>query len=69
MAVAPGAGVKVAVQVMPPSAVARLLNVPLVTRRSLTSKPVTASEKVMVTVARSPAFSAVSLRVIAAVGR
>ena len=54
-------GVKVAVQVMP-SLELTGVNVPLLTVRSLLSKLVTASLKVMVTVAVSPAISAVSER-------
>ncbi|MNI77391.1 hypothetical protein D3C73_1336820 [compost metagenome] len=42
-------GVKVAVQVMPPSALASVLRVPLATVRSAVVKPDTASLKVMVT--------------------
>ncbi|MNN87114.1 hypothetical protein D3C81_2046200 [compost metagenome] len=42
-------GVKVAVQVMPPSALASVLRVPLATVRSAVVKPATASLKVMVT--------------------
>ena len=62
-------GVKVAVQVRPPSAVLTVLRVPLATVRSLLLKPVTASLKVMVTVEVSPAISALSDRVMVAVGR
>ena len=42
-------GVKVAVQVMPPSLLLTALSVPLATVRSALVKPVTASLKVMVT--------------------
>ena len=62
-------GVKVAVQVMPPSAVLTVLRAPLATVRSLLLKPVTASLKVMVTVEVSPAISALSDRLMLAVGR
>ncbi|MOA11097.1 hypothetical protein D3C78_1310180 [compost metagenome] len=47
-------GVKVAVQVMPPSLEVTLLRVPLLTLKSLLSKPLTASEKVIVTRLVSP---------------
>ncbi|MNY61503.1 hypothetical protein D3C86_1981900 [compost metagenome] len=49
-------GVKVAVQVLPPSAVVRLLTVPPTTSRSLRSNPVTCSLKVKVTSLVSPAM-------------
>ncbi|MNV39333.1 hypothetical protein D3C71_1309090 [compost metagenome] len=65
----PAVGVKVAVQVMPPSLLLTALNVPLATLRSALVKPVTASEKVMVTSDVSPAASAVSASTIVAVGR
>ena len=58
-------GVRVAVQVMPPLAVLRLLSAPLGVARSARVKPVTASMKVKVTVAVSPIFRAVSLMVMA----
>ncbi len=61
-------GVKVAVQVLPPSLLATALRVPLVTVRSALVKPLTTSLKVMVTVAVSPTFRAVSLRLMVAVG-
>ena len=48
------AAVKVAVQVIPPSAELTAVKVPLGMVRSSLVKPVTASEKVMVTVAVSP---------------
>ena len=47
-------GVRVAVQVLPPSLLSRLDNVPLATLRSDRSKPDTVSLKVMVTVVVSP---------------
>ena len=51
-------GVKVAVQVVPPSAEDTALRVPLAMVRSALLKPLTASEKVMVTPEVSPAASA-----------
>ena len=62
-------GVKVPVQVMPPSLLARPVSVPLLRVRSALVKPVTASLKVKVSVAVSPTFNAVSLMAIATVGR
>ncbi len=62
-------GVKVPVQVMPPSLVVMLLRVPLATVKSLLSKLATASENVSVTRDVSPAFKAVSATTIVAVGR
>ena len=53
-AVRPAVGVKVAVQVVPPSLEATALSVPLATVRSVLSKPLTASPKVMVTSEVSP---------------
>ncbi|MNO58416.1 hypothetical protein D3C76_489740 [compost metagenome] len=61
-------GVKVAVQVMPPSLLLTLLNVPLATVRSALLNPPTASLKVMVTREVSPALSAVSAITMLAVG-
>ncbi len=61
-------GVRIAVQVIPPSALARPLRLPLATLRSARVRPLTASLKVMVTVAVSPIFKAVSLMLIVAVG-
>ena len=55
------AAVKVAVQVLPPSAVCKLLNVPFSTVTSRKSKPVIISLKLKVTTAVSPNFSAWSL--------
>ncbi|MCY1397412.1 hypothetical protein D9M71_124140 [compost metagenome] len=62
-------GVRVAVQVIPPSLVLRLLSTPLATVKSAISRPLTASLKVMVTVLVSPAASALSATVMVAVGR
>ncbi len=53
-------GVKVAVQVMPPSEEDRLESTPFGTETSAVVNPLTASVKVNVTVAVSPTFSAVS---------
>ncbi len=69
MSLTPRAGVKVAVQVMPPSLLLTALNVPLATFRSELSKPLTASENVMVTSEVSPTLSAVSATTMVAVGR
>ena len=63
-AVVLAAGVSVAVHVMPPSPVLRLLSEALGALRSAVVKPVTASVKVKVTVAVSPIFNAVSLIVM-----
>ena len=49
VSVIPAAGVKVAVQVMPPSLLLTADNVPLAMVRSALVKPLTASLKVMVT--------------------
>ncbi len=62
-------GVRVAVQVIPPSALARPLRLPLATLRSATVKPLTASLKVMVTSDVSPARKALSATTMVAVGR
>ncbi|MNG02284.1 hypothetical protein D3C84_853060 [compost metagenome] len=62
-------GVKVAVQVMPPSLLLTALKVPLAIVRSALVKPVTASLKVMVTSEVSPILSAVSATTTVAVGR
>ena len=64
----PVVGVNVAVQVMPPSLELTGLNEPLVTVRSVLSKPVTASLKVMVTSEVSPAFRSSSATTMLAVG-
>jgi hypothetical protein len=61
-------GVKVAVQVMPPSLLVRFDSVPLATLRSDRSKPVTASLKVMVTVVVSPMPRRLSATTMVAVG-
>ncbi|MNO58422.1 hypothetical protein D3C76_489800 [compost metagenome] len=65
----PAVGVKVAVQVMPPSLLLTEVNVPLAMLRSALVKPLTASEKVMVTSEVSSALSVVSASTIVAVGR
>ena len=62
-------GVKVAVQVMPPSPLLTALNVPLAMVRSALVKPVTASLKVMVTSEVWPMLSTVSATTMLAVGR
>ncbi len=62
-------GVKVAVQVMPPSLLLTAVNVPLVMVRSALVKPLTASLKVIVTSEVSPILSAVSATTMVAVGR
>ncbi|MCY1345420.1 hypothetical protein D9M69_314810 [compost metagenome] len=62
-------GVRVAVQVIPPSLVLRLLRLPLATVKSAISRPLTASSKVMVTVAVSPTFRLLSLSEMLADGR
>ncbi len=62
-------GVKVAVQVRPPSLVLSPLRLPLATLKSAMSRPVTARLKLMVTVVVSPMDKAVSATVIVAVGR
>ncbi|MNF87618.1 hypothetical protein D3C84_700880 [compost metagenome] len=61
-------GVKVAVQVMPPSLLLTAVKVPLAMVRSALLKPVTASENVMVTSEVSPILSAVSATTMVAVG-
>ncbi|MNO76507.1 hypothetical protein D3C76_675810 [compost metagenome] len=62
-------GVNVEVQVMPPSLLLTEVNVPLAMVRSALVKPLTASEKVMVTRDVSPILSAVSVTTMVAVGR
>ncbi len=62
-------GVKVAVQVVPPSLELTELKVPPATVKSALVKPVTGREKVMVTRLVSPAFRALSLSAMVAVGR
>ena len=61
-------GVKVAVQVTPPSLELTVLSVPPSTVRSLLSKPVTASENVTVTSEVSPMVSALSATMTVALG-
>ena len=61
-------GVKVAVQVTPPSLDDTLLSVPLAMVRSALVKPLTASLKVMVTPEVSPALRALSATTMVAVG-
>ena len=61
-------GVKVPVQVTPPSAELTVLRVPFSTVMSALAKPVTASLKVNVTKLVSPARNAVSARVMVTVG-
>ena len=65
----PAAGVKRAVQVMPPSLLLTALRVPWATFRSLLSKPLTASENVTVTKEVSPALNTGSAITMVAVGR
>ncbi|MNC98068.1 hypothetical protein D3C83_159210 [compost metagenome] len=65
----PSVGVKVAVQVTPPSLLLSPAIAPLATVRSALVKPVTASLKVMVTSEVSPAAMAVSATTMLAVGR
>ena len=62
-------GVKVAVQVKPPSLVLTLESVPLAMVRSALVKPVTTSLKVKVTSEVSPIFSALSATTMVTVGR
>ncbi len=62
-------GVKVAVQVTPPSALLTAVKVPLAMVRSALVKPVTASLKVKVTSEVSPTTSALSATTTVAVGR
>ncbi len=62
-------GVKVAVQVMPPSIEATAPRVPLAIVRSVLSKPVTASENVNVTSVVSPTDRALSDTTMPTVGR
>ena len=61
-------GVKVAVQVTPPSELATVLSVPLGAVRSSLLKPITARLKVMVTNEVSPTLSALSASAMVAVG-
>ncbi|MOA02891.1 hypothetical protein D3C78_1223670 [compost metagenome] len=62
-------GVKVAVQVMPPSLLLTALNLPLAMVRSALVKPVIASLKVMVTSEVSPIRRLLSAITMVAVGR
>ncbi|MNL14878.1 hypothetical protein D3C87_1358390 [compost metagenome] len=62
-------GVKVAVQVMPPSLLLTAVSVPLAMVRSALVNPLTASLKVIVTSEVSPILSAVSATTMLAVGR
>ncbi|MNF77894.1 hypothetical protein D3C85_719410 [compost metagenome] len=62
-------GVKVAVQVTPPSLLLNPFRVPLATLRSELSRPLTASLKVMVTRVVSPGRRSVSAMTMVAVGR
>ncbi|MNF40228.1 hypothetical protein D3C84_212270 [compost metagenome] len=62
-------GVKVPVQVMPPSPLLTEVKVPLAIVRSALVRPVTASLKVMVTSEVSPTLRAVSVNTMLAVGR
>ena len=62
-------GVSVAVQVVPPSADATAVRVPLAIVRSALSKPVTASENVIVTRDVSPIVRLLSATTMPAVGR
>ena len=62
-------GVKVAVQVMPPSLLLTAVKVPLAMLRSALVKPVTASLKVMVTSEVSPIRRLLSATTMVAVGR
>ncbi|MCY1544333.1 hypothetical protein D9M68_802100 [compost metagenome] len=62
-------GVRVAVQVMPPSALPKPLNKPLATLKSAVVNPVTASLKVMVTIEVSPTASTLSATTMLALGR
>ncbi|MNF85357.1 hypothetical protein D3C85_1584910 [compost metagenome] len=65
----PAVGVKVAVQVIPPSPLLTALRVPLAMVRSALVKPLTASENVMVTSDVSPAVRVLSATTMVAVGR
>ena len=62
-------GVKVAVQVMPPSLLLTVLKVPPLTLRSALVKSFTASLKMMVTSEVSPTARLVSATTMVAVGR
>ncbi|MNT48774.1 hypothetical protein D3C72_1855730 [compost metagenome] len=69
VSVMPAVGVRVAVQVMPPSPLERPLSAPLATVKSAVVRPLTASLKVIVTVLVSLPASAVSALTMLAVGR
>ena len=69
MSVVLALGVKLAVQVVPPSAVLSAASVPLAIVRSALLRPVTASLNVMVTKLVSPACRAVSATTMVALGR
>ncbi|MNN25851.1 hypothetical protein D3C81_1393400 [compost metagenome] len=62
-------GVKVAVQVTPPSLLLTAVSVPLAMVRSALVKPLTASLKVMVTSEVSPIFKVFCANTTVAVGR
>ena len=62
-------GVKVAVQVVPPSLLLTALRVPLLTARSALLKPETGSLKVMVTSEVSPTDRLASATTMVALGR
>ncbi|VVN67142.1 hypothetical protein PS687_05293 [Pseudomonas fluorescens] len=62
------AAVNVPVQVMPPSPLVKVPTVPFCTVRSAAVRPVTASEKVMVTVEVPPEFRLVLATTTVAVG-
>ena len=62
-------GVKLAIQVQPPSIAVTADSVPLAIVKSALVKPVTISLKVIVTAELSPAISAVSATTMLAVGR
>ena len=64
----PGLGVKIAVQVIPPSLEVRVLKLPLDTVTSALLNPVTASLKRIVTKLVSPILRATSLIEMVAVG-
>ncbi|RMS19478.1 hypothetical protein ALP75_205129 [Pseudomonas syringae pv. actinidiae] len=65
----PAVGVRVAVQVTPPSLLLTALRVPLAMFKSALVKPLTASLKVIVTSEVSPTASALSATTMVAVGR
>ncbi|MNR24413.1 hypothetical protein D3C85_1414900 [compost metagenome] len=69
VSVMPAVGVRVAVQVMPPSPLERPLRAPSATVKSPMARPLTASLKVIVTVLASFTARAVSATTMLAVGR